>query len=115
MLSKGNYSITLYAGTGSRSISGTTSSITGKNINISVSANSFQTREYSTSSDVLLKINIGKKGYTDNSLGIFEYDRYSYNVPENCEEPINPDMHEEKWQYECFEWGIDGKISIVSK
>ena len=112
VLSKGSYNITLYGGTGRELLSGNASKVDGNNINMYVSVDNQQSQQYSTFLDTLLNINLGNKGVTNKSLGTFEYPKE--NAPSNCVSTGN-DIHQEIWEYECFEWGEDGKIIIEPK
>lgn len=113
LLSQGEYIITLYSGTGSKVSNNTSSSISGKNININLTgSDQSNSQVYKILENTILNISLGEKGVTDNSLGIFEYEKE--NTPENCSY-ISGDMHDEIWKYECFEWGEDGKVIIEAR
>ena len=116
LLSQGEYIITLYSGTGSKGSNNTSSSISGKNININLTgSDQSNSQVYKILENTILNISLGGKGVTDNSLGIFEYEKE--NAPKNCTHisGISGDMHDEIWQYECFEWGEDGKVIIEAR
>lgn len=115
LLSQGEYIITLYSGTGSKVSNNTSSSISGKNININLTgSDQSNSQVYKILENTILNISLGRKGVTDNSLGIFEYDTKYQHAPKNCSH-ISGDMHDEIWKYECFEWGEDGKVIIEAR